>query len=72
VKYTPNIFSDYTKHFHSHLGLALIEKGSKSDSLSSIALDACFFDQSHMNRNFKTSFGTSPQTYKKVNIVQDM
>jgi AraC-like DNA-binding protein len=45
---------------------------SKPDSLSSIALDAGFFDQSHMNRNFKGSFGTSPQTYKKVNTVQDM
>ena len=40
-------------------------------TLSNIAVDAGFFDQSHMNRNFKGLFGTSPKTYKKVNIVQD-
>ena len=27
LKYTPNIFSDYKKHFHTHFGLTLIEKG---------------------------------------------
>jgi AraC-like DNA-binding protein len=27
LKYTPTIFSDYKKHFHTHLGLTLIEEG---------------------------------------------
>ena len=27
LKYTSKVFSDYTKHFHTHFGLALIEKG---------------------------------------------
>ena len=44
---------------------------SKKESLSSISLDAGFFDQSHFNRNFKGLFGTTPNRYKKVNIVQD-
>ena len=44
---------------------------SKQKSLSSISLDAGFFDQSHFNRNFKGLFGTTPNRYKKVNIVQD-
>ena len=45
---------------------------SKHSSLSGIAAYAGFFDQSHMNRNFKGLFGTSPKIYKKVNIVQDI
>jgi len=44
---------------------------SKLHSLSTIAVDAGFFDQSHMNRNFKGLFGTSPKNYKNVNIIQD-
>jgi len=43
----------------------------KLRSLSTIAVDAGFFDQSHMNRNFKGLFGTSPKNYKNVNIIQD-
>ena len=27
-KYTSKVFTDYTKHFHTHFGLALIEEGS--------------------------------------------
>lgn len=45
---------------------------SKANSLSHISSDAGFFDQSHMNRNFKGLFGISPKNYKKVNIVQDI
>jgi len=44
---------------------------TKKDSLSTISLEAGFFDQSHFNRNFKSLFGTTPKRYKKVNIVQD-
>ena len=40
-------------------------------NLSDISLHAGFFDQSHLNRNFKGLFGTSPKRYKKVNIIQD-
>jgi len=27
LKYTSTVFSDYAKHFHTHFGLAFIEKG---------------------------------------------
>jgi len=37
---------------------------TKGDSLSTISVDAGFFDQSHLNRNFKGLFGTSPKLYK--------
>lgn len=44
---------------------------SESNRLSDISVSSGFFDQSHLNRNFKNLFGTSPKAYKKVNIVQD-
>ena len=44
---------------------------ANKESLTSISLDAGFFDQSHFNRNFKGLFGSTPKQYKKVNIVQD-
>jgi len=40
-------------------------------NLSDVAVHAGFFDQSHLNRNFKPLFGTTPKKYKVVNIVQD-
>ncbi len=40
-------------------------------TLSDVSASSGFFDQSHLNRNFKNQFGTSPKIYKKVNIVQD-
>jgi len=42
-----------------------------NESLSNISVNTGFFDQSHFNRNFESTFGTSPKMYKKVNIVQD-
>jgi len=44
---------------------------ANKESLTSISLDAGFFDQSHLNRNFKGLFGSTPKYYKKVNIIQD-
>ena len=44
---------------------------SRLKSLSDVAVYAGFFDQSHLNRNFKGLFGTTPKKYKIVNIVQD-
>ena len=49
----------------------LLSNSSQQLTLSDISIDSGFFDQSHLNRNFKNRFGTSPKTYKKVNIVQD-
>ena len=40
-------------------------------NLSDVAVHSGFFDQSHLNRNFKGLFGTTPKKYKIVNIVQD-
>lgn len=37
---------------------------ARGESLASISVDAGFFDQSHLNRNFKGLFGTSPKLYK--------
>ena len=44
---------------------------SDLNTLSDISVGSGFFDQSHLNRNFKNLFGTSPKRYKKVNIIQD-
>jgi len=44
---------------------------SQLKNLSDVAVHAGFFDQSHLNRNFKPLFGTTPKKYKIVNIVQD-
>ena len=44
---------------------------SSFTTLSDISVHAGFFDQSHFYRNFKGIFGSIPNRYKKVNIVQD-
>ncbi len=49
----------------------LLLNSSQQQTLADISIDSGFFDQSHLNRNFKNQFGTSPKTYKKVNIIQD-
>ncbi|MEM9447355.1 MAG: AraC family transcriptional regulator [Cyanobacteria bacterium P01_E01_bin.6] len=42
-----------------------------SQSLSAIATDYGFYDQSHLNRAFKQTFGVTPGHYQKSNSVQD-
>ena len=38
--------------------------------LSTVAVDHGFYDQSHLNRAFKQTFGVTPGQYQKVNSVQ--
>jgi AraC-like DNA-binding protein len=40
-------------------------------SLAEIALENGFYDQSHLNRSFKQTFGITPGQYRKSNFVQD-
>lgn len=39
--------------------------------LSEIALQHGFYDQSHLTRHFKRTFGITPGQYRQVNFVQD-
>lgn len=41
-----------------------------STPLSKIAMEHGFYDQSHLNRAFKQTFGVTPGQYQKVNSVQ--
>jgi AraC-like DNA-binding protein len=42
-----------------------------SQSLGEVAIDSGFFDQSHLIRCFKRSFGITPGQYRQGNSVQD-
>ena len=39
-------------------------------AIAQIAADCGFYDQSHLSRTFKRTFGVSPGHYRKVNFVQ--
>lgn len=43
----------------------------KGSSLVSAAIDAGFYDQSHMTRHFKQAYGLSPSHWKKVNQLPE-
>jgi AraC-like DNA-binding protein len=43
-----------------------------SQSLTAVALNAGFFDQSHFTRSFKRMFGVTPGQYRQGNSVQDL
>lgn len=48
------------------------KRSLRSDKpLSEIALENGFYDQSHLNRSFKQTFGITPGQYRKSNFVQD-
>lgn len=56
--------SDYLNKIRIEMSLAkMIET---EDSLTKIALEAGFCDQSHFNRNFKKHFPTSPKNFRKA------
>jgi len=65
---------DFQKHFHCNLGEYLrklkIEKSLKLlnefESLSELALECGFADQSHFIRCFKENIGITPLKYKKI------
>jgi AraC family transcriptional regulator len=66
---------DFSKHFNCNLGQYIrktkIEKSLqllafKDKSLTEVAYECGFSDQSHFNRNFKSIIGTSPLKYKKI------
>ncbi len=44
----------------------------KSKSMASIALEHGFYDQSHFTRQFKRTYGVTPNNYRKGNFIQEM
>ncbi len=69
-------------HFMSHIGLLpkelckvwrinhfLLQAADPSISLTEAALDAGYFDQAHLNREFKSMFAQTPKAYLKSHAV---
>lgn len=57
--------------YKQHLQLLSAKRSLHSQKpLAEVAVDSGFYDQSHLNRAFKRTFGLSPGRYRKVNSVQ--
>lgn len=58
-------------HYQRHWQLLQVKQALRTTkTLSAIALDHGFYDQSHLTRVFKQTFGVTPGRYQKDNFVQ--
>ncbi len=58
--------------YQKHWQLMQAKRSLRSEKpLAEIALESGFYDQSHLNRSFKQTFGITPGQYRKSNFVQE-
>jgi len=54
----------YILNLKVNMAKDLLEDRNNNKNLSEIALESGFYDQSHLNRNFKKSFAITPKNYR--------
>lgn len=58
----------YQRHWQL---LQVKQRLQTAEPLAEIAINCGFYDQSHLNRAFKRTFGVTPGQYRQDNFVQD-